>query len=423
MFTLRNTTRISVIAIIFAFLLIESHLTRPFLRHHDETWVEVGPPQQRTTLSKPLRTECLKIVQRAKSVNLEYVDVTGGHKEHPHLGATFVNGSLGYVHNERNLRMNPPTFNRSAFDLISACKQRDDDYRVLTEKVFIDFEGHRAANQALGFNRRAKIFCFVYTTEKRHDRIPVIRETWGKKCDGFMVGSNKTDPRIDAVNISHEGDEDYFNIWQKVRSLWSYVYDNYYDKYDWFHIGGDDLYLLVENLRLYVESEEIRAASNNGTYLPDGRETSQTPLYLGCRFAYTGDKKDKYNSGGPGYTLNKAALKRMVVDGFPMYRPHAREFAEDLMVGRLFHSFGILPYETKDETGGERYMPFTPAGHYQFQMPEDKSTYWYASYSVNVKFGLEHFATKSVAFHYVSTSEMRRFHALLHNLCPPSSRA
>ena len=27
------------------------------------------------------------------------------------------------------------------------------------------------------------------------------------------------------------------NIWQKVRSMWSYVYDNYYEKYDWFHIG------------------------------------------------------------------------------------------------------------------------------------------------------------------------------------------
>ena len=72
-----------------------------------------------------------------------------------------------------------------------------------------------------------------------------------------MVGSDKTDVSIGAVNILHEGPEEYNNIWQKVRSMWSYIYDHYYDKYDWFHIGGDDLYLIPENLRLYLESEEI----------------------------------------------------------------------------------------------------------------------------------------------------------------------
>jgi hypothetical protein len=28
------------------------------------------------------------------------------------------------------------------------------------------------------------------------------------KCDGFMVGSTKTDPSIGAVNIPHEGPEE-----------------------------------------------------------------------------------------------------------------------------------------------------------------------------------------------------------------------
>ena len=77
-----------------------------------------------------------------------------------------------------------------------------------------------------------------------------------------MVGSTKTDPSIGTVNIVHEGPEEYKNIWQKVRSMWSYIYDNYYERYDWFHIGGDDMYLLVENLRLYLESEEILTAQN-----------------------------------------------------------------------------------------------------------------------------------------------------------------
>ena len=177
-------------------------------------------------------------------------------------------------------------------------------------------------------------------------------------CDGFMVGSTKTDVSIGAVEIPHEGPEEYNNIWQKVRSMWSYIYDNYYDKYDWFHIGGDDIYLIVENLRLYLESEEILTAQNGGIYLPEGGETMETPLFLGRRFAYQGDREDIFISGGSGYTMNKAALKALVVDGFPKYFPHAHTFSEDTMVARIFKKMDVFPYDTKDEDGGERYNPF-----------------------------------------------------------------
>jgi len=49
-----------------------------------------------------------------------------------------------------------------------------------------------------------------------------------------MVASTKTDMKLGTVEIPHEGPEEYNNIWQKVRSMWSYVYDNYYEKYDWY---------------------------------------------------------------------------------------------------------------------------------------------------------------------------------------------
>ena len=139
--------------------------------------------------------------------------------------------------------------------------------------------------------------------------------------------------------------------------MWAYIYDNYYEDFDFFHIGGDDLYVLVENLRLYLESEEIRTAANGGVYLPDGSETSQTPLFLGRRFAYQGDMNDIFISGGSGYTMNKAALKALVTEGLPNVFPHAHTFSEDTMIARMFRKrFGVVPYETKDEAGGERYM-------------------------------------------------------------------
>lgn len=182
--------------------------------------------------SKPLCEECLNIVQKARPISLDFVDASNGNREHPHLGAKDALGNLGYVHDETHLHSHPPPFAMPKQDLAKACARRDNHYRMLTEKVHVDFQGEEEAEKS--GKVRAKIFCLVYTTEKNHDRIPRIRETWGQKCDGFMVGSTKTDPSIDTVEIPHEGPEEYNNIWQKVRSMWAYIYDNYYEKYDWF---------------------------------------------------------------------------------------------------------------------------------------------------------------------------------------------
>ena len=39
---------------------------------------------------------------------------------------------------------------------------------------------------------------------------------------------------------------------------------HYGDKFDWFHIGGDDLLIIPPNMRAYLLSEEIQRESNNG---------------------------------------------------------------------------------------------------------------------------------------------------------------
>jgi len=372
--------------------------------------------------SKPLCKECLEIVQKAKQIDISFEDVSDGHKSHPHKGALDVDGNFGYIHNETALRSNPPAFEWSQQNIDHVCNKVDNNYRMLTERVFVDFEADAEANKLAeeGKLKRAKIFCLVYTIydEKKHSRIPNIRETWGQKCDGFMVVSNMTDPSLGTVDVVHEGPEEYNNIWQKVRSMWSYIYDNYYTKYDFFHIGGDDLYLVVENLRLYLESEEIRTAANGGLYLPEGDETMQTPLFMGRRFAYQGDMNDIFISGGSGYTMNKAALKTLVVKGLPKFFPHRHTFSEDTMVAKVFREFGVYPYETKDENGGERYMPFMPGHHWGYRIPSVRKDDWYATYSINIKEGPEHCSPRSVAFHYVKDDAMKRLHTLLYKKCP-----
>jgi len=201
-----------------------------------------------------------------------------------------------------------------------------------------------------------------------------------------MAASNFTDASLGIVNLIHEGEETYDNMWIKAKSMWAYAYDNFYDDYDFFHIGGDDVFLIVENLRLFLDSEEIRTAQNGGTFLPLGNETKQTPLYIGERFKRNGRLDDIFNSGGPGYVLNKAALKSLVVHGFVKYQNDSAWSAEDVMVGRTLKELNILPYETRDKSGGERFSHFAPGHALGYKITTHRK-HWYVRYSFNLKEG------------------------------------
>ena len=126
---------------------------------------------------RPLCDECLKIVQEAQPIDLSFVDVSGGHKEHPHMGALDELGILGYVHDETALRRNPPTTSFEEDALRSVCLKRDNNFKMLNEKVFVDLEYDKKM-EASGQSRDT-IFCLVYTIDSAHSKIPSIRETWG----------------------------------------------------------------------------------------------------------------------------------------------------------------------------------------------------------------------------------------------------
>ncbi|KAK1734308.1 glycoprotein-N-acetylgalactosamine 3-beta-galactosyltransferase [Skeletonema marinoi] len=319
------------------------------------------------------------------------------------------NGNPGYMHNATTLHNNPPVFDTSGIQ----CGVNDATMQLLTQRVYVDLAAHERTNKLVlegGGKPRAKIFCHIYTTQKQRPRIQSIRETWGNRCDGFHAASTITDRSIDSVNIPHEGKEEYNNMWQKVRAMWSYVYVNYFDSYDWFHIGGDDMYVLVENLRLYLESEEIETASNGG----------DQPLLLGQIFYQHGNRSATYVTGGGGYTLNKAALK-MLVGTFPNCAPHDVNSGEDLLVTQCLKKEGIEPYWTTDETGAERYDHVSPEVEFNFDSKKNP-LFWYSYYTGNENIGPQRVVKRAVSFHLFQSKPtvenmMRRVHAILYGHC------
>ena len=102
--------------------------------------------------------------------------------------------------------------------------------------------------------------------KKNHaTNVKATRNTWAKKCDGFIAFSTERDETIPAIALRHEGEEQYENMWQKSRSIWKALYQQYQSHYDFFLLGGDDMFYIIENLRYYLNSPEImkaRAESN-----------------------------------------------------------------------------------------------------------------------------------------------------------------
>lgn len=331
------------------------------------------------------------------------------------LGALDKDGKPGYIHDPKFLQRNPLPFTfLVANETQAVCdiapgggEEGKAGYKGLS-KIRI------ASDDAPLTATRKRVLCMVYTHSSRHERLRAVAETWGPRCDGFMAASDQTDETIGAVNLLHEGPEHYRNMWLKVRAIWRYAYDHYRDDYDFFHIGGDDHYVIAENLRHAVSTGSWKGAWNDSE-----------PLYLGGSLAL--NEKRRYCNGGSGYTLNRVALEMLVEDLFPTPRcwPHWRASDEDKIVASCFRSVGIQCMDTNDDKNETRYHTWNADQHTDWRIgkPAQDWALLPNNHGIAWKEGLGQISETSVSFHLKKKeirtidSGMRRYHAILYGLC------
>jgi len=280
-----------------------------------------------------------------------------------------------------------------------------------------------------------RVFCGIYTMESKHaNNVQATRETWAKKCTGFVAFSTADDPSIPgrpalpplsffaclltymfvfmfcvAMAIKHEGEESYNNMWQKSRSIWKHIARHYADEFDYFLMGGDDMFYLVENLIRYLGSEEIVAAQRDSAH----------GLFLGRRFFPP--KQNVFNSGGAGYLLDQKALRLLAgnIDS-PKCFSHQVGFWEDVNVAnclRVSSNKELVPYDTRDSQKRERFHPFSPGQHLTYGVGRLDPNDWYVKYNPELKVGAECCSDRSVSFHYIGAELMRKLHAYVYH-CP-----
>ena len=201
--------------------------------------------------------------------------------------------------------------------------EQDAGYKLLVEKMRVlqpsEKQSTRFHTNASQHTRKPRLLCMVYTYSKMRHLVRSQALIWGKDCDGFLAFSNETLPslgiyQLPLVDYSNgppyqdspawlgaqpPTEEAYQNLWQKVRHMWKHVHDHHLGDYDYFYISGDDVYLIVDNLRAYLEDLSALESRSNSMEV--------TPRFFG---SYLPTRS--VLAGGPGYVLNRAVLKRYV---------------------------------------------------------------------------------------------------------------
>lgn len=309
--------------------------------------------------------------------------------------------------------------------------EEEGGWKLLTEKIYTNPDSSRVMT-------RVKVLCAIYTHAPLHPLARAAALTWGVQCDGFLAFSTETIPELGFLDLVHNGPEAYGNMFQKVRSIWAYIYRHYRDQFDFFHLSGDDTYLLVNNLRLLTQQVQ-------DTLGP------AVPVHLG---RWIRQKNLPYISGGPGYTLNRVALEHLALEGLPSCLSDKHASYEDRLISLCMQSIGILPRDTRQGiTGEQRYHVASPhqafitrvsplqkrpsyqskvaafdqslplPSPYQLFNTADRLMDNGAPTMLGPRYGLQSAAIDSVAFHHINSPlYMSRMHAILYpELCPMES--
>ena len=266
-----------------------------------------------------------------------------------------------------------------------------------------------------------KLLCMVYTHSNRHDTLQSIVETYAPQCDGFLAASNVSDPNLGAVRIPHVGPESYQNMWNKVRSMWQYVHDDpHFQDFDWFHIGGDDMYVLPHHLRMIASQQE-----------PTPNRRHQ-PIYMGASIPHPHNPKRRYCGGGAGYSLNRRAVQLLVEQLFPTEPACFAAMAsdEDVRMARcLQDGLGIQCSDTNDADGEVRYHHLDIHFHSAWVPTRPSLWHWEKlQYFHNISGSqkqLAQISNTSISFHLDKSTVrslspdrgIRRYHAILYGLC------
>ena len=208
------------------------------------------------------------------------------------------------------------------------------------------------------------------------------------------------------------------------------AYDHYRDQFDYFYAVGDDTFVVVDNLRAYLQGPEVQRLKDG--YLdvfaqsnPLAKERNHIrprPLLLGLPATQGQPARGIYPLGGCGYLLNQASLDLLVRQGLPTFLHNLTDPREDVFVGGFLWSQGVSTADTRDSTGAFRCQSKTAEDMYSGSSSQIHAGIMQKRHNVTVIMGMEGVSKQTTAFHLKGGKRsvkvhpkdlMYRYHALL----------
>ncbi|KAL4171557.1 hypothetical protein KRP22_009649 [Phytophthora ramorum] len=287
---------------------------------------------------------------------------------------------------------------------------------------------------------RTRVLCWVNTYHANHKaRLRSIKKTWGRKCDKLLFMSDEEDPSVPTVQIVapplHE------TLWQKHREIVRLLAREYSEEqFDWVFKCDDDTFLLMENLKTYLNSPEIRAIPTDEPTLLGHRMTLQwwemqrlfepfedhNPDHVAAVLKVKQDtQKDGgllYTPGGGGYAMNWAYLKKLESIFDQPYCLPNELVPDDWAISFCMHHLGVTPLDTRDSEKRERFHQYDPDDLYS--RPHDENAYdhkifssiyqennWFSDHKgIGWQNGENCCAPDTISFHYVKPPLMELFY-------------
>ena len=194
----------------------------------------------------------------------------------------------------------------------------------------------------------------------------MIERTWAKDCDKYFfitkLDNNATtnisqefnDPFPILQPADHEA-EVYGKLTDKVYKTLKDVYLRYND-YDWYLKADDDTFIFVDNLKSFLKEKN-----------------SSHPVTYGYDFNLFVDKG--YHSGGAGYVLSHEALNRIGSRLVSNYTACPNTGVEDMDIANCLRNLKVYPDKSIDESGRERFHPFSLQNHLKGSFPSGFDAY------------------------------------------------
>ncbi|CAG5130207.1 unnamed protein product [Candidula unifasciata] len=253
---------------------------------------------------------------------------------------------------------------------------------------------HDDDSVARKLREQVRVLVWVMTSPSNLDKkATVVKHTWARRFNKFLFFSSEDNATFPTIGLKvPEGRE---HLTAKTMKGFRYIYEHHLNDADWFMKADDDTYVIVENLRYFLSSQN----------------TSE-PVYFGHHFKTI--VKQGYYSGGGGYVLSKEALRRLGAKGNDSSICRQDGGAEDAELGLCMERLGVRTANSTDSMNRSRFHCFDPETHLFGGYPE-----WYYQYdSHGAKKGQESISDYAISFHYVPPEKMLALEFYIYHLRP-----